>query len=438
MEPHRPSSEAASRSSSDNQFQFISIQNPVESHDRETRRKARSHAIRQSWQTKRRTHHTNEGALTGPREQYHGRVDPLHQEAHQSMSVLASIPVSPPIIADPFEAGPPTNGTRFRAFLGDFAAVQATEPVFSIRDSVVFQTFHAVFRTGLEDAALLNAVMLTFAFAAMGGADLDQESLGYQSKAISSLRGKISSVQDVSALEVMPTIGAILLLAGVEARLGEREKVEIHMTGVKQLLDACRSRGVYLTDGIKRAIFWQDLNSAVLTGSRRLFTHTSMNEMKWTRDVVSYQDWFTLPPGFEKLSHLLPRDFVEVIEDVHTLQHMRDSPSFICQDTIAMLHVDNHQAWSHLSAQLMQKLQDTADNIVWDQCPDLLTWMVFLGGTFASTSVVRNGYVALLHRRSSAAYASWQDILGILRQFIWSKRAFEPAVKGFYDEVVKV
>jgi len=157
----------------------------------------------------------NEGAPTGQREQY-GRVEPPQREARQRVPLIASIPVSPGIIADPFEAGPPTNGTRFRAFLGNFAAVQATEPVFSVRDSVVFQTFHSVFRAGLEDAALLNAVMLTFAFAALGGANLDQESLGYQSKAISSLRGKISSVQDVSALEVMPTIGAILLLAGVE------------------------------------------------------------------------------------------------------------------------------------------------------------------------------------------------------------------------------
>lgn len=199
----------------DSQFQFISIQNPEESHNREIRRKARSHAIRQSWQTKRRAHTGREDAPIGRWEQ-RAAVDTYRQEDHPSTSLLASIPRSPTIIANPFEAGPPSHGTRFRAFLGNFAAVQATEPVFSVRDPVVFQTFHSVFRTGLEDAALLNAVMLTFAFAAVGGASLDQESLGYQSKAISSLRGKISSVRDVSALEVMPTIGAILLLAGVE------------------------------------------------------------------------------------------------------------------------------------------------------------------------------------------------------------------------------
>jgi hypothetical protein len=63
--------------------------------------------------------------------------------------------------------------------------------------------------------ALKNATMLTFAFAAGGAKDLDQESLGYQSTAITSLRTKIASI-NVPATEMMPTIGAILLLAGVE------------------------------------------------------------------------------------------------------------------------------------------------------------------------------------------------------------------------------
>ncbi|KAK7926953.1 hypothetical protein PG985_003951 [Apiospora marii] len=444
MQSHHLFSEAESRFGPDNQFQFISIQNPQESRNREIRRRARSHAIRQSWQTKRRTKgNTSEDAPPEQREQGM-RMGTPQQVAHPNVSVLAPIAVSPPIITDPFEAGPPLHGTRFRTLLGNFAAIQATEPVFSVRDSVVFQTFHSVFRTGLEDAALLNAVMLTFAFAALGGASLDQESLRYQSKAISSLRGKISSVQDVSALEAMPTIGAILLLAGVENR--------------------------------------QDLNSSVLTGSSRLFSHTSMAEMQWTRDVVSYQDWFTLPPGFQRLAHLFPRDFVDVMEDVHTLQHMRDSPSFICQDTIAMLHVDNHQAWAcsrlqqllaqpegtssalvdccycavylsstmlcckvwrkspiptHLSAQLIRRLQNTEDDVAWDRHSALLTWMLFLGGAFASTDPVRDGYVELLHQRFSAANTSWEDLLSILRQYIWSEKAFEPAVKTFYDEVAR-
>lgn len=103
----------------------------------------------------------------------------------------------------------------------------------------------------------------------------------------------------------------------------------------------------------------QDLNSAVLAGSRRLFSHTTMAEMRWARDTVSYPDWFALPPGFKNILHLLPQDFVEVIEDVYALQHIRDSPTFICQDTISMLHVDNHQAWvqSRLQQIMAQKRQ---------------------------------------------------------------------------------
>lgn len=178
------------------------------------------------------------------------------------------------------------------------------------------------------------------------------------------------------------------------------------MAGVKQLLDVCRARGVYLTDGIKRAIFWysephmqlppliepsiyvqnrQDLNSSVLTGSSRLFSHTTMTEMQWTRDVVSYQDWFTLPPGFERLSHLFPRDFFEVIEDVHTLQHMRDAPYFICQDTIAMLHVDNHQAWvcSRLQ-QLLAQPERTSSAVV-----ECCYYAVYLSSTMLCCKVWR-------------------------------------------------
>lgn len=33
-------------------------------------------------------------------------------------------------------------------------------------------------------------------------------------------------------------------------------QTELHMGAVQQLLDICRTRGIYLTVGIKRAIFW--------------------------------------------------------------------------------------------------------------------------------------------------------------------------------------
>lgn len=98
-------------------------------------------------------------------------------------------------------------------------ARQAPEPVFSVAEELAFQNFRSVFRTGLVDPALLNAVMLSLAFAVTGGSiiKLDRECLGYQGQAISCIRERMSSLDEAT---LTSTIGAILLLAGVEVCRG--------------------------------------------------------------------------------------------------------------------------------------------------------------------------------------------------------------------------
>lgn len=91
-------------------------------------------------------------------------------------------------------------------------ARQATEPVFSVADELAFHNFRAVFQTGLDDPALLNAVMLTFALAVTEGS-IDRECLRYQSQAMSCIRERMNSLDRATSIS---TIGAILLLAGVE------------------------------------------------------------------------------------------------------------------------------------------------------------------------------------------------------------------------------
>ena len=91
-------------------------------------------------------------------------------------------------------------------------ARQSAEPVFSVADELAFHSFRSVFETGLDDPALLNAVMLTFAFAVTEGS-IDRECLGYQSQAMSYIRQRMSSLDRATSAS---TIGAILLLAGVE------------------------------------------------------------------------------------------------------------------------------------------------------------------------------------------------------------------------------
>ncbi len=69
-----------------------------------------------------------------------------------------------------------------------------------------------MFRTGFGDPALLNAVMLSLAFAATDGS-IDLECLRYRGQTISHIRQRMNRLGD-AATET--TIGTILLLAGVE------------------------------------------------------------------------------------------------------------------------------------------------------------------------------------------------------------------------------
>ncbi len=77
-----------------------------------------------------------------------------------------------------------------------------------------FQNFKSVFRSGLVDPALLNAFMLSLAFTANGGV-INKECLVYRGQAIQHIRERISMPDKVVSES---TIGAILLLVGVEVR----------------------------------------------------------------------------------------------------------------------------------------------------------------------------------------------------------------------------
>jgi hypothetical protein len=92
------------------------------------------------------------------------------------------------------------------------SAENAAEPVFNFADPVAFQTFQSVFRTGLDDPALSNAIMLTFAFGVSGGS-IDRECLVYQNQAMMFIRERLASQDNTASAAVL---GAILLLAGVE------------------------------------------------------------------------------------------------------------------------------------------------------------------------------------------------------------------------------
>lgn len=84
--------------------------------------------------------------------------------------------------------------------------------MFSVSASLAFQSVDAVFRGGLVDSALVNAVMLALVFA-VTESQTDTEYLGYQYEAIKGIRERMSHIDEATSES---TIGAILLVVGVE------------------------------------------------------------------------------------------------------------------------------------------------------------------------------------------------------------------------------
>ncbi|KAF5561826.1 nucleoside diphosphate sugar epimerase [Fusarium phyllophilum] len=317
-------------------FQFISVQaSPDKSSDKATKRLARSHAVKQALQKKRQLKQAS---------MQHFSVRTIEDEREQTKSICKrqwskrTIPSPVSLSAnllDPFQSLA-VDSKRLQTLLNDFNARQAPEPVFSVEDD--FQNFKSVFRSGLVDPALLNAVMLSLAFTANGGF-INKECLVYRGQAIQHIRERISIPDKVVSES---TIGAILLLVGVEARLGTTSQVQLHMGAIQYLLNACEPVVVKLTQGIKRAIFWQDLNSSIMVGSKRIVDHTTFTELQWQRDSIA-PDFFELPLGFRVRSHLFSQEFLDTVKDIHALQCIRN----IYQRTgrpVSSVNINSHTA----------------------------------------------------------------------------------------------
>jgi hypothetical protein len=80
-----------------------------------------------------------------------------------------------------------------------------------------------------------------------------------------------------------------------------------------------------------------------MTGSSRVVNHTTFTELQWKRDSYS-PSFFRLPPGFQVRSHVLTKDFVEILEDIHALQCIRELSSSTSYNPVSMACINNHQA----------------------------------------------------------------------------------------------
>ncbi|KAK0383253.1 hypothetical protein NLU13_9166 [Sarocladium strictum] len=474
VEAYLPNTASSIEADAGDMFHFV----PADASDADAKRRARSHAVKIALQQKRklqRDTQTNFRIVSSKTSLVNAGKDegsevPTEQRLRRGPSSG---------LFDPFQVLA-VDSRMFQKLLHDRRARQASEPVFSIAPDSSFHSFPAVFRGGLDDPALGNAVMLMLAFSVAEGC-INSECLRYQTLALGELRERMSSVERATTLG---TLGTILFLAGVEARLGKRDHVQTHLNAVQRILELGGTKGLYLTPGIKRAIFWQDLNSSILTGSSRIVDHDTFVEMHWQRDPFVPQ-FYQLPSGFQRLRSTLSSDFVRVLEDVRALQHIRNrARHHTPADPLEIAYINNHQAsiqsrllalkgmdpllecvrlaaylcssvlccsvWcgrllpDNISAQLLQRLQVALEEDVWVDNIELLRWLVCMGGSFATTPNIRAGFTTLSRERlpqmlGENSYSRYlrpvPSLAEAMQSFVWSGKAFSAQVYGFWAEV---
>lgn len=270
----------------------------------------------------------------------------------------------------------------------------------------------------------------------------------------------------------------------IQWRLRVKSQAQLHLNGILQMLKRCDSLAIPLDRGIQRAIFWQDIFSALIAGTQRVFSIAQFPDLYWNRDP-SLAFLYTLPPGFETRKHLIGDDLIEVFEGIHALQQMRESANFAILYAMSIQDIDNQQAWieerlyeslemarqtnnvvlrccilasyicayclfsevwsspftsyipAHLSSQLLRQLQNTERDRLWLGNEELLLWVIMAGATFAQPGVTRSEYAVLLHGSLRDGFetflSSWPDTEVILHNFFWSGKWFRSRTKAFWE-----
>ncbi|KAL7921905.1 hypothetical protein ACQKWADRAFT_327448 [Trichoderma austrokoningii] len=430
-----PLEENANTEEGRDKFRFITFQDPNAVKLKSIQRVIRSHGAKKSLEGRKKklTEVTGNFRHFKTDRFQHTTTKKQGNDAKSSINIQSFASTRPLAIS---------NTTRLQSLIGNKTASQALEPVCNFSEATAHQKFHKIFHDGFNDEALSNAIMLSLTFAA-NEYHFSQECATFKNTTIRHISQKIGSSLDPPAVSQM--IGAILLLIGVEWRLGNKPRVEMHLAGVMQLLAFCDSKLIYLHDGIKRAIFWQDLNAAWIIGSERRFSHDIFPELHWGRNPF-LSSLYSLPPGFEPLRHMFGSDLVKVVEDIYALQHYRESSddNGVLAGCILALYLCTYMLFSevwaghfipfHISSNPLRVLRDAKKSISWENNRDSMLWCTIIGGTFAQLGVTRSEYILLLHQFGYGTLPSaWKETESFLEKFLWSKKVFHGPGKAFWD-----
>lgn len=90
-------------------------------------------------------------------------------------------------------------------------------------------------------------------------------------------------------------------------------------------------------------------------------------------------------------------------------------------------------------SRLLDSLKLAINDAMWDEHPELLLWILCIGGAFAPEGRVRNGYIDLLrHSEFGLLKWPWPAVHESLRRFIWSDKAFAQPARAFWEDTLRI
>ncbi|KFZ25251.1 hypothetical protein V502_00265 [Pseudogymnoascus sp. VKM F-4520 (FW-2644)] len=192
----------------------------------------------------------------------------------------------------------------------------ASNPVFDGSHVDAALNMRAVFPQSEEEPVFFNALLYSTVQIVNRGT-LTVEGHSLQKRIIELLNEKLTApLQSLSPA----TVGAVMILKATAYRSRDIVAHNTHSQGLTKMLEVINRTENSLTPAAQRAIFWLDLNAAVLIDSKRQMSHLDLPQtVNWQRgrcpDLAH-----SLPIGFIRHRDTLPYGLLECISDIVELQ----------------------------------------------------------------------------------------------------------------------
>jgi hypothetical protein len=340
-----------------------------------------------------------------------------------------------------------------------------------------------IFRGALADPSLFHALSLVLSLAANNNLP-NVEVLSHRGGLLSGIQVNIKSFDGMPKVS---TLTAMLLLIGYEYRIdgADCRTIAAHIEGLQAMMKVCKERGVKLVDEVQRALFWQDLLSCLMAGTRRYLSHRDFTEFRDIRAVGGMHQ--EVPVGFGLAVVEWPAAFAMVLRDLNDLCDSVDAEWVDGKDPLDTFHIDDIQAnlesrlvdllsecrsstieidpWYQAAilgayictyklstgiwagcyipevciGQILQIITKIPRDSLWTPISDLLKWLLFISGGLTDRKEYRKQIADIIREMlpdpSEDGNQAWAVLEETLSNFIWCKRSMEQKVFAFWQEV---